>query len=140
MHIGYNPDKNVNYALNLDDMFNDQVDVSELEVTMQLEWPHVRSPHIRSPHIRSTHIRAPSLACLAFVTSSDYYQFKAMVAEAKKQGIIHNRHECMGGNGPAGVATSIVSFAQHWSIGAGSVASYLGSNGAKCACEEEFSE
>lgn len=139
MHIGFNPKKNLNYAFNLDDMFNDQVDLSSLEISIQLEWPHVRSPHVRSPHIRSEHIRAPSLQCVAFVTSTDYYQFKAMVTEAKRQGVIHNRHECMGGSGPGSSVISIVAFAQHWTLGAGSMISYLATNGAKCACEEVFS-
>ena len=53
IHIGFNPTKNVNYALNLTQMTDDSADIAELEVDAELEWPHVRSPHVRSPHIRT---------------------------------------------------------------------------------------
>ena len=52
MHIGYNPKRQVNYALNISDVQNKNHIITDLEVDAELEWPHTRSPHVRTPHVR----------------------------------------------------------------------------------------
>lgn len=53
MHIGHNPKRVVNYALNVSEVQNDNYSILELEVDAELEWPHTRAPQISTPHIRA---------------------------------------------------------------------------------------
>ena len=90
VHIGYNPEKNVNYGLNIGQLLDDKADIATLEVDARLEWPHVRSPHVRSPHVRQPHVRVGNF------NISNIVQRRAntLAMQAKNDGKASNEADC----------------------------------------------
>jgi len=59
IHVGTNLNETMNFALNTRQLHDDAVDISVLDQSIKLEWPHARSQHVRTPHLRTDQILVP---------------------------------------------------------------------------------